>query len=192
MDIAVNGTVVAAGTAFPATTNWDTWATKAVNAQLTAGSNTIRATATTANGGPNLDDLTVSGATDSQPPPTTPGTTSCSDLGENQLTLHWGASTDNIGVAAYDIYDHGNKLDEAAGTVTSKVLTGLAPNTTYTLAVTARDAAGNASPATSPLTCTTLPSSDSTPPTAPSGLGQSAVTATSVNLSWTGSTDNGR
>ncbi|GAA1713679.1 hypothetical protein GCM10009765_73460 [Fodinicola feengrottensis] len=189
MDIAVNGTVVAAGTAFPATTNWDTWATKAVNAQLTAGSNTIRATATTANGGPNLDDLTVSGATDSQPP-TTPGTTSCSDLGENQLTLHWGASTDNIGVAAYDIYDHGNKLDEAAGTVTSKVLTGLAPNTTYTLAVTARDAAGNASPATSPLTCTTLPSSDSTPPTAPSGLGQSAVTATSVNLSWTGSTDN--
>jgi chitinase len=59
MDIAVNGIVVAANTAFTSTTNWDTWATKTVTVTLNAGTNTIRATATTANGGPNVDKLTV-------------------------------------------------------------------------------------------------------------------------------------
>ncbi|MFI5747727.1 glycosyl hydrolase family 8 [Streptomyces sp. NPDC051644] len=57
MDISVNGTVVASGLAFGGTGSWDTWATKTVTAQLTAGTNTVRATATTANGGPNLDYL---------------------------------------------------------------------------------------------------------------------------------------
>ncbi|MFI6725752.1 glycosyl hydrolase family 8 [Streptomyces atratus] len=57
MDISVNGTVVASGAAFNGTGSWDTWATKTITAQLVAGTNTIRATATTANGGPNLDYL---------------------------------------------------------------------------------------------------------------------------------------
>src|SRR4029079_453724 len=59
MDITVNGTVVSSAVAFNSTTNWDTWATKTVTATLNAGTNTIRATATTANGGPNVDKLTV-------------------------------------------------------------------------------------------------------------------------------------
>jgi alpha-galactosidase len=67
MDISVNGTVVAAGLAFNGTGNWDTWATANITANLNAGANTIRATATTANGGPNTDFLDVVGAS----PPTT-------------------------------------------------------------------------------------------------------------------------
>ncbi|MEV6107942.1 carbohydrate-binding protein [Streptomyces sp. NPDC051940] len=63
MDIAVNGTVVAAGVSFPSTGTWDTWATKTLTAQVTAGSNTVRATATTVNGGPNLDYLDVTAPT---------------------------------------------------------------------------------------------------------------------------------
>ncbi|GAA1360144.1 glycosyl hydrolase family 8 [Streptomyces beijiangensis] len=59
MDISVNGTVVTAGASFPATANWDTWTTRTVDANLVAGTNTIRATATTPNGGPNLDNLTL-------------------------------------------------------------------------------------------------------------------------------------
>src|SRR6266536_1610318 len=54
MDIAVNGTVVASGLAFNPTANWDTWATASTTATLNAGSNTVRATATTSNGGPNV------------------------------------------------------------------------------------------------------------------------------------------
>src|SRR5258706_467473 len=62
MNISVNGATVASNLAFNGTTNWDTWATKTVSAVLNAGANTVRATATTANGGPNVDELTVGGA----------------------------------------------------------------------------------------------------------------------------------
>jgi hypothetical protein len=61
MDISVNGTVVAAGRAFPGNSNWDSWQTSTLTVSLNAGSNTIRATGSTANGGPNLDNLEVTG-----------------------------------------------------------------------------------------------------------------------------------
>ncbi|WP_426502719.1 CBM35 domain-containing protein [Dactylosporangium sp. McL0621] len=56
-DISVNGTVLAAGAAFPPTANWDTWAVKALSAPVHAGANTVRITAATAGGNPNLDYL---------------------------------------------------------------------------------------------------------------------------------------
>jgi hypothetical protein len=58
MTVTVNG--VAAGTLdFPPTGSWDTWANATVTAPVNAGANTIRATATTSSGGPNLDYLDV-------------------------------------------------------------------------------------------------------------------------------------
>src|SRR6266536_6001922 len=60
MDISVNGALVSGGLAFNGTTNWDTWATVSITVPLNAGANTIRATATTVNGGPNLDYLETS------------------------------------------------------------------------------------------------------------------------------------
>jgi poly(beta-D-mannuronate) lyase len=59
MNISVNGTVVAAGMAFNPTGNWDTWQTVSLMIPVNAGTNTIRATATTANGGPNSDYIEV-------------------------------------------------------------------------------------------------------------------------------------
>jgi endoglucanase len=59
MDIAVNGSVVSAALAFPGTGAWATWSTRSVTVPLNAGPNTVRATATTANGGPNVDSLQV-------------------------------------------------------------------------------------------------------------------------------------
>jgi hypothetical protein len=67
MDIAVNGTVVSGALSFAGTGNWDTWQTKTITATVNAGTNTIRATSTTANGGPNVDKLSVS--VDTGPPP---------------------------------------------------------------------------------------------------------------------------
>jgi glucose/arabinose dehydrogenase len=58
MDIVVNGTLVSDELAFAGTGTWTAWrtvTTRAVN--LNAGTNTIRATATTSAGGPNLDYL---------------------------------------------------------------------------------------------------------------------------------------
>lgn len=66
MDVAVNGSVVSAGRAFPGTGTWDTWVTSSLTVPLNAGTNTVRATATTANGGPNVDYLDVDAAA---PPP---------------------------------------------------------------------------------------------------------------------------
>ncbi|WP_412543994.1 carbohydrate-binding protein [Longispora sp. K20-0274] len=60
MTITVNGTVVATDVAFPGTGNWDTWASVTLNVPLPAGTSTVRATATTANGGPNVDYLETS------------------------------------------------------------------------------------------------------------------------------------
>jgi hypothetical protein len=52
MDITVNGVVVYAGLAFPGTGSWNSWQTTSTSAMLSAGTNTVRATATTASGGP--------------------------------------------------------------------------------------------------------------------------------------------
>jgi hypothetical protein len=57
MDISVNGTVTALS--FPGTGDWTTWQTRSITASLNAGTNTVRATATTSGGGPNLDNLEV-------------------------------------------------------------------------------------------------------------------------------------
>ncbi|MFC3764387.1 cellulase family glycosylhydrolase [Tenggerimyces flavus] len=57
MNIIVNGTTVAGAKPFQGTGAWTNWQQTAVNANLTAGTNTVRAVATTANGGPNVDYL---------------------------------------------------------------------------------------------------------------------------------------
>jgi hypothetical protein len=57
MDITVNGALVARGLAFNPTGDWDTWRTASVTVLLNAGANQVRATATTASGGPNVDYL---------------------------------------------------------------------------------------------------------------------------------------
>jgi unsaturated rhamnogalacturonyl hydrolase len=59
MDILVNGTLVAGARAFNPTGAWTTWQSVTVNAPLVDGTNSVKAVATTANGGPNLDSLSV-------------------------------------------------------------------------------------------------------------------------------------
>ncbi|WP_323813450.1 pectate lyase [Cellvibrio sp. NN19] len=61
MSISVNGTVVNSGLAFNGTGAWATWANQSLTAYLNAGSNVIRAVSVTSDGGPNLDQLSVTG-----------------------------------------------------------------------------------------------------------------------------------
>ncbi|KAB2352641.1 glycosyl hydrolase family 28 protein [Actinomadura rudentiformis] len=61
MDITVNGVLASDELAFPGTGAWPNWTTTSMTVPLNAGANTIRATATTANGGPNLDHLALPG-----------------------------------------------------------------------------------------------------------------------------------
>ena len=192
MDLRVNGTTVT-NIQFQGTTNWDTWATLTFNVNLNAGANTVALIATTANGGPNLDRLRVAAPTDTQAP-STPGQPICDPIVQDSITLTWPASTDNVGVVAYDIYHDGQLY--ASPAQSPFTLKDLNFNFTYRFSIFARDAAGNVSGtsalATTPSggACATGPSSDTQAPTAPTNLAFSNVTQTTVNLTWTASTDN--
>ena len=68
-------------------------------------------------------------------------------------------------------------------------LTGLASSTTYNYRVRSTDAAGNERLGTN-TTFTTLARQDTTPPSVPTGLATSSVSASQIAFSWTASTDN--
>jgi glucose/arabinose dehydrogenase len=131
----------------------------------------------------------TSGSGDTQAP-TTPANLRSTATSSSSIALAWDASNDNVGVAAYDIYNDGNKFAEAAGTATTKTITGLSPKTQYRLTVFARDAAGNVSPSSNSLTVATAPTSDTEPPSAPGNLRSTGVTSSSASLAWDASTDN--
>lgn len=69
------------------------------------------------------------------------------------VTLAWAAASDDVGVTGYDVYQGTTKVSTASGT--SATVGGLAPSTAYTFTVKARDAAGNVSPASAPVTVST-------------------------------------
>ncbi len=144
---------------------------------------------TDATRGYSLQEFQVFGSTDTQAP-TTPGNVHATHIGSTSVTLAWTASTDNVGVVAYDIYTDGNLLTTAPGTSTSFTINGLTPNTTYRLSLDARDAASNVSIGSNQAVVTTTASGDTTAPTAPTNLKVTATTASTVSLSWTASTDN--
>ncbi|MEJ1105416.1 MULTISPECIES: PQQ-dependent sugar dehydrogenase [unclassified Kribbella] len=190
MDFTVNGVAGAVGITFPGTGAWTTWQTKTVRLQLAAGTNKIQARATTADGGPNADKLTVAPTTDDTQPPSAPGNLAVSNIKSNAATFTWSAATDNVGVVRYEINRGGNILKVVDGNTLTATVDTLTANTSYDISVGAFDAAGNASQQSNVVTFTTPPSGDTQPPTAPGNLRSTGVTANSVSLAWNASTDN--
>jgi lysophospholipase L1-like esterase/chitodextrinase len=125
-------------------------------------------------------------------PPTTPGTPTAT-VTCGSVTLNWTASTDNVGVTGYDVWrapgaSGGTFSAVATITTTSFTQTGVGTNRYQ---VRARDAAGNTSAFTPPVTVTTPACpTDIQPPTTPGTPAATSVTTTTIALSWTGSTDN--
>jgi RHS repeat-associated protein len=152
----------------------------------TSYSLTVKARDAAGNTSASSNTLTVTTSVDTTAPsaPTslTTSTKSCTSV-----SLSWAASTDNVGVAGYDVYNGSTKVGSTT-TGTTYTVMGLLPNTRYSFTVKARDAAGNASTASSALAVTTL--ADTTAPSAPTNLTMSTNSCTSVGLSWTAATDN--
>ncbi|MEU4401239.1 PQQ-dependent sugar dehydrogenase [Micromonospora orduensis] len=73
------------------------------------------------------------------------------------VTLRWTASTDNIGVRAYDVFRNGVKVGTVTGAPPATTFTdsGLTANTAYQYQVAARDAQDNVSPRSGTTTVTT-------------------------------------
>jgi mannan endo-1,4-beta-mannosidase len=90
-------------------------------------------------------------------PPTAPGTPTASEVTSSSVKLAWAAATDATGVTGYDVVQVSGATETTATTTTgtSATVTGLAPATSHTFAVYARDAAGNRSPRSATVTFTT-------------------------------------
>lgn len=100
----------------------------------------------------SLDGPGGGGGGDTQAPTAPTGLTSPAKT-SSSVSLSWGASTDNVGVTAYDIYSGANQVLSVSGT--SGTVSGLAASTAYTFTVKARDAAGNTSAASNAVSVTT-------------------------------------
>ncbi|MCP3802169.1 PQQ-dependent sugar dehydrogenase [Allokutzneria sp. A3M-2-11 16] len=188
VDIRVNGAISASAVAFPGTGAWTTWQTKTVTATLAAGQNKIRATATTAEGGPNADKLTVDGA-DTEKPTAPTNLRSNGAATPTTVALAWDAARDNVGVVGYDVYQHGQHMKSVTGLSTT--IDGLTPNTEYQWTVFAKDAAGNVSAASNEVVIKTPPAQqDTEAPSAPTNLARGTVGPNSVGLQWSPSQDN--
>jgi YD repeat-containing protein len=127
-------------------------------------------------------------------PPSVPGTLSASAASGTQANLSWGASTDSGGSNL-----SGYKIERCQGSgcsgfaqiavtaSTSYPDTTLSSGVTYQFRVRAYDGAGNHSGYSNTAPVSTP---DTVAPSTPSGLAAAAPSSNSVNLTWTGSTDN--
>ena len=77
--------------------------------------------------------------------PTAPGNLTITGTSYSGVSLQWTASTDNVGVTAYDIYVNGARLYTVTPDKTAFTVYSLQNGVSYTFVVKARDLAGNVS-----------------------------------------------
>ena len=94
-----------------------------------------------------LDDIVITSCTTTEPTdteaPSDPTNVAASNVTDSSADITWSASSDNVAVTGYDVYVNGT-LDGSTAS-TSYSLTGLSPETSYSVGVKAKDAAGNES-----------------------------------------------
>jgi glucose/arabinose dehydrogenase len=146
---------------------------------------------TDATKGYSLQEFDVFGSTGTgNKPPTPPGTPTLVSSTSSSVTIKWGASTDDSGsIASYHIFRDGQDCATVPGNTLQGTCTGLNGNQAYGFYVQAFDGAGLNSDSSDTLSVTTPPSNDPNPPTAPTNLHRTALSATSVTLAWTAATD---
>ena len=100
-------------------------------------------------------------------PPTAPALTSAAANGPNQVTLAWSASTDNVGVVAYEVFRSGTLIANTSSATRFFTDLTASAGATYTYVVRALDAASNASNPSNALQVTTPATPVYTPPDLP-------------------------
>jgi len=104
-------------------------------------------------GGPTAEDRWGISPTDTEAP-SVPTGLAVSNETPTTIDLSWSPSTDNIGVAAYDIYVNNNFHTSIAST--NITITQLHPETTYTFTILAKDTANNTSALSTSISGTTI------------------------------------
>jgi chitodextrinase len=123
-------------------------------------------------------------------PPTAPGNLRVTAQTPSSVSLAWDPATDRWGLG-YQVLMDGQPVDGTAGQ--SLRQRRLAPGSTHTFAVRARDQGGNFSQPSNTVTVTLQASSDRTPPSAPTNLVATTPPGDfcgSNSLTWGASSDN--
>ena len=103
---------------------------------------------------------------------------------QTTVNLYWTESTDNVGVAGYNIIRDGVWIANSSEIAYKD--SNLATSTTYTYQIQAFDLAGNTSLATPTLSLSTM---YTIPPTAPTNVAATPYATQGINLSWSASQD---
>ncbi|MDU1849623.1 fibronectin type III domain-containing protein [Enterococcus durans] len=119
--------------------------------------------------------------------PTIPLNLKVENVTTDTVSLSWGASTDNIGVAGYRVYRDKQLVQEVQGEQFTD--TGLMEDAEYTYEVRAFDAAGNQSEVSNRINVRTKGIVDHKPPTTPMNVRATVVTENKVTLLWEASSD---
>lgn len=116
--------------------------------------------------------------------------------GISSLALAWDPSSDNVATMAYEVFMDGELVDEVLydvhypGVNNFIIVRQVAPGTTHTFAVKARDEAGNVSAASHSLSYAFLASTDVTRPTVPTiTWGTTSPGCGFIDLMWSGAVD---
>ena len=97
--------------------------------------------------------VTISGSGADTQAPSAPTSLASSNITQTSVALSWNASTDNVGVTGYEVFQGNTSLGTVTGTSTN--ITGLSPATTYSFKVRAFDAASNNSSYSNTVNVTT-------------------------------------
>lgn len=119
--------------------------------------------------------------------PTKPQNLETTSITSNSVSLKWDASSDNVGVVKYNIYENNKLIGNTPSTFFKH--SDLLPNTEYHYTVTAVDAAGNESETSELLKVNTLEIEENVP-SAPTGLEAKNILKDSIELSWNKNSDN--
>ncbi len=136
---------------------------------------------------PSTVQVTTLGGGGDTEPPSAPLSLIALNTTSQSTDLYWSAANDNVGVTGYKVYINNSLY--ATTSAANLSITNLSPSTTYTMSVSALDAAGNESPKKS-ISISTLDEPDTEPPSRPGNLTASNTTTNSTRLSWIASTDN--
>ena len=121
------------------------------------------------------DSVNFTGSGGDTTPPSVPSGLAATSVGQNSIDLSWQPSSDNVGVAGYQVYRNGVPLATSPGT--SYVDATVAPGSSYEYAVAAFDTAGNVSAQSTPVTVSVaqISQSISFATQAPGTVGGSAI-----------------